>query len=147
MSYIQNSLLPGESIQHSAKMHWWTYMPPSLFLLMGWLLHDSGAFLNLLSYVFLAGGTIGITNRHIERITSEFVVTNKRVILKTGWIKRSVVELQLSKTEAIGFTETFWGRLLEFGTIIVSTGGTRNVYPYVANALDFRKAISDAMNQ
>ena len=147
MSYIQNSLLSGESIQHSAKIHWWTYMSPTLFIFIGWLLHDAGTFLNVLSYILLGAGIIGIINRHIERMTSEFAVTNKRVILKTGWIKRSVVELQLSKTEAIGFTETFWGRLLKFGTIIVTTGGAKNTYPYVADALRFRKVISDAVNQ
>lgn len=147
MSYIKDSLLSRESIQHSAKIHWWTYMAPALFVLIGWLLYGSGTFLNVLSYIFLGVGIIGIINRHIERMTSEFAVTNKRVILKTGWIKRSVVELQLSKTEAIGFAETFWGRLLKFGTIIVTTGGAKNTYPYVADALKFRKAISDAVNQ
>ena len=78
---------------------------------------------------------------------AEFVVTNKRVIFKLGLIRRSVVELQLNKAEAIAFGESFRGRIFNFGTVIVTTGGATNTYPYIADPLSFRRAISEEVDK
>ena len=78
---------------------------------------------------------------------AEFVVTNKRVIFKLGLIRRSVVELQLNKAEAIAFGESFWGRIFNFGTVVVTTGGATNTYRYIADPLSFRRAISEEVDK
>ena len=43
----------------------------------------------------------------IERRTSEFAVTNKRVLIKTGLIRRHSLETLLSKIEDIGLVRAF----------------------------------------
>ena len=78
---------------------------------------------------------------------AEFVVTNKRVIFKLGLIRRSVVELQLNKAEAIAFGESFRGRIFNFGTVVVTTGGATNTYHYIADPLSFRRAISEEVDK
>lgn len=90
---------------------------------------------------------IGFVNRYLERRYVEFVLTNKRIVFKHGFICRDVVELQLNKAEAIAFQEAFWGRIFGFGTIVVTTGGATNVYKYVKNPLAFRRAISEEVDK
>jgi len=74
--------------------------------------------------------------------TSEFVVTNRRVMLKMGLISVHTVELLLPKIEAIGVDQGFAGRLLGYGTLrITGTGGTVETFPQVAEPLALRDAV------
>ncbi|WP_039423479.1 PH domain-containing protein, partial [Porphyromonas gulae] len=98
-------------------------------------------------YVLIAIALWGIINSYLGRRYAEYVVTNKRVIFKLGLIRRSVVELQLNKAEAIAFGESFWGRIFNFGTVVVTTGGATNTYPYIADPLSFRRAISEEVDK
>ena len=74
--------------------------------------------------------------------TSEFGVTNRRVLIKTGWIRRRTLELNLSKVESFQVREPLLGRILGYKTIkLVGSGGTQQLFPYVANADRFRRYV------
>lgn len=67
--------------------------------------------------------------------TTEFGVTNKRVIVKTGFIRRHTLE-------AISVDQSLTGRLLGFGSLtLTGTGGVREVFHRVVNPLEFRRQI------
>ena len=118
------------------------------FLLFGLLLISFSSFyIKIPGYVLIAIALWGIINSYLGRRYAEYVVTNKRVIFKLGLIRRSVVELQLNKAEAIAFGESFWGRIFNFETVIVTTGGATNTYPYIADPLSFRRAISEEIDK
>ncbi len=148
MSYIDQTLLTNETVQYRAVVHWWTFMGPLTFLIPGLILSGfSSSFFSILGYLLIGLGIFGLINRYIEQRFAEFVLTNKRIVFKHGFIRRDVVELQLNKAEAIAFQETFWGRIFGFGTIVVTTGGATNAYKYVKNPLDFRRAISEEVDK
>lgn len=148
MSYIDQTLLTNETVRYRAAVHWWTFMGPLTFLIPGLILSGfSSSSFSILGYVLIGLGIFGLINRYIERRFAEFVVTNKRVVFKLGFIRRDVVELQLDKAEAIAFQETFLGRIFRFGTIVVTTGGATNVYKYVKNPLAFRRAVSEEVDK
>ena len=148
MSYIDQTLLTNETVQYRATVHWWTFMGPLTLLIPGLILRGfSSSFFSIFGYILIGLGIFGLINRYIERRFAEFVVTNKRVVFKLGFIRRDVVELQLNKAEAIAFQETFWGRIFGFGTIVVTTGGATNVYKYVKNPLAFRRAVSEEVDK
>lgn len=148
MSYIDQTLLTNETVQYRAVVHWWTFMGPLTFLIPGLIFSGfSSSFFSILGYLLIGLGIFGLINRYIEQRFAEFVLTNKRIVFKHGFIRRDVVELQLNKAEAIAFQETFWGRIFGFGTIVVTTGGATNAYKYVKNPLDFRKAISEEVDK
>jgi uncharacterized membrane protein YdbT with pleckstrin-like domain len=72
--YIEANLIRGEAVAYEAKPHWILFVSWRSLLTLG--------LLPLIDYV-----------------TSEFAVTNKRVIMKTGWISRRVLELNLHKID------------------------------------------------
>ncbi|MCO5935127.1 PH domain-containing protein [Mucilaginibacter sp. RB4R14] len=77
--------------------------------------------------------------------SSEFVVTNKRVILKTGLIKRKFCEIQLNKSEGLQIEEGMLGRVLGFGKVRITSGGVVEVFSPIAKPFEFKKQINNAI--
>jgi len=75
-------------------------------------------------------------------VTSEFAITNRRVLIKVGIVSRHSVELLLTKVEGVGVDQALVGRLLGYGTIVVTgTGGTREAFERIAHPLRFRTEV------
>jgi uncharacterized membrane protein YdbT with pleckstrin-like domain len=69
-------------------------------------------------------------------------VTNKRVIIKTGLLRRRTFELLLSKVESIGVEEGLMGRMFGYGSVVVrGTGGTPEPFANVGHPLEFRRQV------
>ena len=94
------------------------------------------------SIIFIVLGVILGLNALIVCYTSEFVVTSKRVVMKTGFIKRHSTDVMLSKMETINVDQGILGRIFNYGTVVVGgSGGTKNGFKGVANPLEFRKRV------
>lgn len=78
---------------------------------------------------------------------SEFVVTNRRVITKTGFISRNAFEMRLEKIESINFRQSILGRLLKYGTLVITgTGDTAKSFKDIKFPLKFKRAAEEATN-
>jgi uncharacterized membrane protein YdbT with pleckstrin-like domain len=55
---------------------------------------------------------------------TEIIVTNRRLIYKTGFIARDTVEMNLDKVESVLVEQTLLGRMLNFGRVIVRGVGS-----------------------
>ena len=120
-SYVDANKLPGEEVRYSAKLHWFIYIP-HIFLM------------------FILIGFITILSPIIRQLTTEMVLTNKRVIMKTGWISRKTLEMNLNKIETISIDQSVLGRIFGYGRLtVVGTGGTKESFEFVAAPLEFRK--------
>ena len=74
--------------------------------------------------------------------TTEYVSTNKRVLIKKGVISRHVSEIYLNKIEGALVTQSIIGRFLNYGTLkIRGVGGTIEEYPFINNPFVFQKTI------
>ncbi len=118
-SYVDKNLLRDEHVEYEAHLHWKIYVTLSgLFTLFLYPL--------------------------IVQKTSEFVITNKRVIMKRGLIARATFEMNLNKIETVNVDQSLWGRLFGFGAItIVGTGGTREIFDSISKPLEFRKMFQE----
>ena len=78
----------------------------------------------------------------LERRTSEFGVTSRRVIIKVGLFQRRTLELLIRQVEAISVDQSITGRMFNFGTItLTGTGGVRETFHNISNPLEFRRSI------
>jgi Predicted membrane protein len=142
-SYLQNSLQPNEEVKYIAKIHFYFFVQPAVLLLLGYWFYDTQT--NISHYsglLLLFWGVVSLVQRVLVKVGSIYAVTNKRVILKTGIIGRSVVELVLAKCEGLHIEQSVLGRIFGFGTIIVTTGGATNCYHYVAKPFRFKREIN-----
>jgi uncharacterized membrane protein YdbT with pleckstrin-like domain len=84
--------------------------------------------------------------RFVRYVSSEFAVTNKRLVIKTGLVYRETLELVLTKLETIGVDQTIPGRIFNYGTIVVTgTGGTKEPFKDIAKPLEFRKHVQSQL--
>jgi len=90
----------------------------------------------------MAIGLIALIPPVIDYTTSEFGVTDKRVIIKIGLIRRRTLELLLRHVEAILVDQSVMGRMLNYGSVtLTGTGGVRETFDNISNPLEFRRRV------
>ena len=88
--------------------------------------------------IVLAIGIIALIPSVIDYTTSEFGVTDKRVIIKIGLIRRRTLELLLRHVEAILVDQSVMGRMLNYGSVtLTGTGEVRETFDNISNQLEF----------
>lgn len=152
MGYAEQNLMPDEQIIYKANLHWALFLRPTGFLLIAivLLLIASGrsidsdlGFLYCLAGILILISIVSGIGALITYRTTEFALTNKRVIAKTGWLRRRSVELLLQKVESIGVNQSILGRILNFGTITVTgTGGTKEPFNSISAPQELRKCVN-----
>ena len=148
MGYLEKNLLPGETVAYRAHLHLIIFFQAGFFALVGLafvvfgLVNPGMAAFWVLGAVFLIyAASFGI-GRAIHYFSSEFAITNKRVVIKVGLINRKTLEMVLTKVETIRVDQSILGRVLNFGTIVVTgTGGTNEPFTLIANPLEFRRQV------
>ncbi len=151
MGYIEQNLMQGEQIRYYTKLHWVIFIFPIFLIFIGFCLaavfSSHSAALISGALFFLVGILLGVP-RFITYKSSEFAVTNKRVLIKVGFIRRHSLELLLQKVEGIGVDQDIFGRIFGYGTIIVTgTGGTKEPFKKIQNPLEFRKQVQQSLSQ
>jgi uncharacterized membrane protein YdbT with pleckstrin-like domain len=146
MSYLDDHLLAGERIVYRARLHWSIFLASLAVIGLGIVLAIVlGVYEPEYWYLGAALAGVGLLiaiGPAIRYASSEFAVTDKRVVAKLGFIERESLETLLSKIEAIGVDQGILGRMLGFGTItITGTGGTEESFPRIAEPLEFRRQI------
>ena len=133
MSYIDESLIEGETIIHRARVSWWSQF--------GWLVLGVVLLAVVVGLFFIIAAWIAVRS-------TEIAITNRRVIAKFGFIKRDTVEINLDKVEALRVEQGFLGRMLNYGTVFISGAGT-SVAPIrnIADPLVFRRKFMEATNR
>jgi uncharacterized membrane protein YdbT with pleckstrin-like domain len=145
MSYIDGNLLAGEQVVYRTRLHWALFIVPVLFtavvlLPIAWFLAN-GTWSSY-AWIPLALGLVVLLAALIKRQSSDFAVTNKRVMMKVGVFSTRSVELLLNKIEAIAVNQSFMGRILGYGDIVVTgSGGTREAFSHIQRPLEFRRAV------
>ena len=142
MGYIEDNLLPNEAIKYLAKLHWIIFLGPFISFLFSLLLFSGGRESAQAGIGFFVISIVYGLLRFITFSTSEFGITNKRIVIKVGFIRRKTLELLLQKVETVGVKQGIIGRVLNYGNIVVvGTGSTREPFKRIANPLEFRKKV------
>jgi membrane protein YdbS with pleckstrin-like domain len=167
MKFIKKrNLLAGEEILYTPQLHWFYNIKPLilslpffLVLLVLWIMYNSGNYdsvlmgfghdmtnFNLLMRnIFLAGLLVVLVIflcRIFIYITTEYGLTNKRVILKKGVIRIFVTEIPTDRIESIYCVQGLLGRIFRYGTLYISgIGGKMPFFKMVARPYAFRKKL------
>jgi uncharacterized membrane protein YdbT with pleckstrin-like domain len=132
-SYVDEVLIPGERVLHRAHISLW---PFALHILVGVLLAVFIVGLLVLAWVY------------VKVKATEIAITTKRIILKEGLISRSTVEINLGKVESVRVDQTVIGRILNYGTLVISgTGMAAAPFQGISDPVAFRKQFMAAADQ
>lgn len=147
MGYVEEHLLPGEKVVYQATPHWVLIGWPLVMLVVAvsavlyGVLSDIGfcTFIGLGAFAIIFWQTM---SEGATYFTTEFALTDRRIIAKDGLIRQRSVELLLSQVESIGVSQPLPGRILDYGTItVVGTGGTREPFRVIASPMELRKQV------
>ena len=87
MGYIESNLLPDEKIVYKARLHWIIFWKPFALIVLGIVF----VFIQpIVAAIVIAIGVFALISPIVDYATSEFGVTNKRVIIKVGFLRRNV---------------------------------------------------------
>src|SRR5271169_3895129 len=120
--YIDEILQPGEKVLYSTNAHWVFYLPA----IAAWIV-----------------ALYWTVKAWFHRLTTETDVTNKRVVHKTGFIKRRTFEIALDKIESVDVNQSILGRIFNYGDVtILGVGEGKETISTIASPLAFRNFIT-----
>lgn len=147
-SYVDDNLLPSETVIYRAHPSLWTLLSiilAGLALVLlpaaGYVLYREKATEFAPALLFVAGvGLVFFVWARIVYRSTEFAVTDRRIIAKTGFISRNTVEMFLDKVESLNVDQTIAGRIFNFGTVTIrGTGSTEEPIGNISGPLALRK--------
>lgn len=139
-SYIESNLMSGEEIIYRAHLHWIIFRWPIIWLILAIIFFSGGPDSSGLDVLFLLICIVHGIIALISFKTSEFGITNKRIIGKIGFIRRNSIEILLSKVEGIQVKQGILGRILGYGSVVITgTGGLKDPFKRISKPLEFRK--------
>jgi len=158
MGYVESNLLSDERIIEKAKIHWAIFVFPVLFLLLALFFAlitrlsppDGNAASTtsiMMSLVCIWSwpiiGIILLITSILVYFTTEFALTNKRIIAKLGILNQHSLEILINNIESIGVNQPILGRILDYGTItVVGSGGTRQSFTNISTPMKLRQNIN-----
>ncbi|MES2998120.1 MAG: PH domain-containing protein [Pseudomonadota bacterium] len=155
MSYIDQTLLANEFVFYRCSPHWIVFFKPFLSLLAALLLGIAGLLVStslhwnlyLIAAVLLLIALLSGLSALVVYLTSEFGITNQRVIIKIGFICRHSFENLLTRIEGTEVDQSILGRFLNYGSIrIRGVGGSSELFPGVPDPLLFRLKVQEQLN-
>ncbi|MGR0306571.1 PH domain-containing protein [Acinetobacter beijerinckii] len=141
-NYIESNLARDEQVIEKANVSWlsqfWYLLLGFLFLLMGMPAKNN---------FFLVVGVVLIMIAIINVLTTELAITNRRIIAKTGLIRRNTIELKVNRVESLGVNQSILGRIFNFGSIVVKgVGGSNAPIPFISKPMEFRQQVNNYLD-
>lgn len=146
-----------EQLLYKTKPHWVIFMPAIFWSVLLLLILIFGSATNSIGQIrilnspplykiaatlcFITAAFYG-ASAYIQREFTEYSVTTKRVLVKSGLIHRKTIEIMARKIEGIQIVQSPWGRILNYGSIIVvGIGGSQDPLPYIPSPNHFRQKV------
>lgn len=152
MSYVDSILEPGEQVVYRTTISWtvfgqaiWLAIAALVVLIVEANFPGSGfepvALALIAILAFLA--FISFVRGWFRRATTEIAVTDRRVILKRGFIRRHTVEMNMQKVESVDVDQTLLGRIFNYGNVTVrGTGSTFETIRKIDSPLKLRSTVT-----
>jgi uncharacterized membrane protein YdbT with pleckstrin-like domain len=156
--YLEEMLGQNERILLRARKHW--------FILFGNIALEIILIIALIvSIIVLAAMTafpmvtlglilvlvplIGMVRDFLIWYNRQFIVTNRRIIQTAGVFSKDVVDSSLEKVNDVKMSQTFFGRLFDYGDIEILTASEvgANVFHSIGDPVKFKTAMLNAKEQ
>jgi uncharacterized membrane protein YdbT with pleckstrin-like domain len=156
MRYVRSILQPGERILARGRYHWIVYLEAVLSLLIGLMFASLGSMsmgfkapgdawslmIAIAAFVLILMAPILALKAWFNQWITEIAVTNRRVIRKSGFIRRRTWEMNMDKIESVTVDQSIPGRILGYGTLhVLGTGvGVEHLHR-IASPIQLRNRI------
>lgn len=134
MAYPSRLLNDNETVSVDLHPHWWFLAGPTLAIgvsiiagivtlvateadstvrtIAGWA---------TLAAILVSG--IWLLVRYGRWLTTHFVITNRRVIFRTGLLAKRGIEIPIDRVNTVHFSQGVWERIVGVGDLLIESGG------------------------
>lgn len=129
--YVEKTLIDGEKVHYETHISLWTQwrlvVGGILFFLGAALLYDQHVRVsaNWYTVLFAIGLALWLVV-YLRYKTTEIVITNKRIVVKRGIIRRVSREVNIARVQNVDIVQSILGRCFNFGTLDIRCGGLGN---------------------
>jgi len=158
MAYHTKVMLPDEQLRATGRLHWAIYLKSWFFLILAltagidfFHLRSADAnspdgsislVLEVVGAALLIVGLLMLLSAWVRRVTTEIVVTDRRILFKEGFLRRRTMEMNMSKVETVDVVQSIPGRIFNYGTILIrGTGSSYEPLSLIGDPLTLRNAI------
>jgi membrane protein YdbS with pleckstrin-like domain len=151
--YTAATLQADERPLHKTTIHWMVLLIPCLAALFALILIGPIAMVASWKgatwvWLLMAIPVVIIASAVLTVKKSELVITDRRVLIKVGFIRRQTFEMFISKIESVAVAQGMMGRFFNYGTVeIRGTGGSAESFATIVAPLQFGDAIQLVQSQ
>lgn len=162
MGYVSENLMPDEKIIYKGEISFIsTILPfciffllflcffiPSVYLLKYNMEYSFYSVFIFLLFCIPASIVFGLFSflsffDFIDYFTYEFIMTNKRIIGKGGFIRHFSFEQYLDKIDSLEVEQGILGRIFKYGYIGYNTSGSKNGMGRIKNPIQLKNKINN----
>ncbi len=129
MPFPKELLTDDEALILDLRPHWWYITPASFYLGLAVLLglvalgSDWYSWVNFLVGLLLLVALGNFAQRYGRWASTNFVLTNERVVSRMGVVAKKGIEIPLDRINTVFFNQSFFERLLGAGDIGIESAG------------------------
>jgi uncharacterized membrane protein YdbT with pleckstrin-like domain len=136
MAFPERILDDGEVVVRNLRPHWRRLVGPVVLWPVvvgaasyGWFALPSGSARQPIRYVILAIALLVLLRWSVRSVlfwlTTRYVVTNRRVLMRNGVLSRTGRDVPLTRINDVSFSRTMVERLFGSGTLVIESAGDR----------------------
>lgn len=134
MAYPDRLLNDHEAVVVDLHPHWWYFVRPTAFLVVAIAagvatiaMTDAGSTVRTVaawaSLVAIAVATVWVIARYVRWGSTLFVVTNQRIIFRSGVMVKRGVEIPIDRVNTVHSSQGLGERLVGAGDLVIESGG------------------------
>jgi uncharacterized integral membrane protein len=152
-NYIQGLLGENERILLVTRQHWFVLFSNILMEILLIVLIIAGVIaasvvypLATFGYILVLVPIAGMIRDILVWSNRQYIVTNRRVIQISGVLSKNVVDSSLEKVNDVKMSQSFFGRLFNYGDIEILTASELgvNLFKSISDPVGFKTAMLDA---
>lgn len=150
MSYIDKNLLPNEQIIFRTKKHLIVFFYPLVLVLVCLFTNGymrANPILATIQWVPWIVALIFGFSVWLNYATSDFVITDKRVMMREGFFTRHANEIRIATISQVNVDQSLLGQLLNYGSVSLHTFGAFDAYTLIARPILFQKYINGQLDK
>jgi uncharacterized membrane protein YdbT with pleckstrin-like domain len=146
-NWLDHYLMPQEKVIYRAECHWIVFLTPAVFLLVSIFFLSWAPVLRKLAIIPLLVVVITGFHQTIAYLFTEMSVTERRLLAKMGYIRRTYLEIPLENIASFEVKRSLLGSVLGYGRLsIFDTGHQTISLDPLSDPIELRRHIQIALD-
>ena len=150
MSYIDRNLLSDERILFRTRKHLIIFFWPVVWLIFSYYASSymgANQLLHAVQWTPWAVAALLWSVVGLSYYTSEFAVTNKRIMMREGFFTRHANEMRLTAISQVNVDQNLIGQMINFGTVSINAFGAFDSYTLISNPGGFQRCVNEQIDK